>query len=51
MTEPEAMDAPTRDSSTSTDKIVVNWSNMSSPRDGNSPILMYNLYWDAASDG
>ena len=41
--------APTRDSSTTSTQLVVNWSQISSPNDGGSPIISYNLQYDAGS--
>jgi len=43
------MSAPTRDSSTTQDKIVINWLPLSSPQNGDSDVTSYNLQW--FSDG
>ena len=45
------MAAPTRDSSTTTSIIYVDWTNLTSPADGNSYVLGFNLYWDAGTQG
>jgi len=45
-TTPQPMLAPTRNSETSGDKIVVDWSVLVAPDNGDSSILSYNLVWD-----
>jgi len=39
------MSAPTRDPSSTQDKIVINWLPLSSPQNGDSEVTSYNLQW------
>lgn len=41
--------APTKDTATSSTQLVVDWSPISSPNDGGSSIISYNLQYDAGS--
>ena len=43
--------ASIKDSSTSSTQLVVNWSQISTPNDGGSSIISYNLQYDAGSGG
>lgn len=45
------MSTPTRVTTTSTSKIVVEWSSLSSPNNGGSDITSYFLEWDAGTNG
>lgn len=45
------MSAPTRNTATSTSKIVVDWSPLTSPNNGGSSITSYFLEWDAGTNG
>jgi len=46
------MNAPVRDSAvTTTAQIKVSWEALSAPENGMSPVLTYNLEWDAGTDG
>jgi hypothetical protein len=42
---------PTRDATTDSTQLVVNWSSLSSPEDGDSAVLSYSLEYDDASAG
>jgi hypothetical protein len=50
-TEPNAMAAPTRGSTTSTTIVEVDWAALISPANGDSSITSYNLKWDAGTSG
>lgn len=43
------MAAPTRGSGTSTTKLVIDWTALTYPSNGNSAILSYHLVWDAGT--
>ncbi len=45
-TEPLIMPAPTEGSATSRNVVELLWTQVTSPDDGGSPILSYNVYWD-----
>jgi len=45
------MYAPTRNSLTSTKKLVIEWISLSIQESGYSTVLSYNLVWDAGSNG
>lgn len=45
------MVAPTRDTTTTSKKIVVDWVALTSINNGGSDVTSYNLYWDAGSSG
>jgi hypothetical protein len=45
------MATPTRDSTTTIKKLVVDWIALAAPENGYSTILSYNLVWDAGTDG
>jgi hypothetical protein len=40
---------PTRDASSDGQEIVVNWLTLTTPANGDSAILSYNLVWNAGS--
>lgn len=44
------MIAPTRDASTTTSSIVINWAAQSTPDNGYLPIISYNLQWDRGTN-
>jgi len=50
-TVPSQMPAPTRDSATTVNMIVVDWTGLSSPDNGYAPIASYNLQWDSGTSG
>lgn len=50
-TEPSQMASPTRGSSTTASQIEVTWTALTSPSNGDSTILTYNLQWDAGTNG
>ncbi|CDW74138.1 pa14 multi-domain protein [Stylonychia lemnae] len=53
-TEPDQMLLPFRGSQTSTNQIQVSWSSLSARRlasSGGSPVISYNLQWDAGTNG
>lgn len=44
------MSVPVRNDFTDTTKIVVDWSSISSPEDGNSVVISYSLDFDQGSN-
>ena len=50
-TVPNKMAAPTRDPSTTTLKLVVDWVALVSPENGYTAITSYNLQWDRGTAG
>jgi hypothetical protein len=48
-TEPNQMNDPVRGSGTTTTKLVIQWTALVYPDNGNSDILSYNLVWDAGT--
>lgn len=44
--EPSAVPAPVRGSATGPTQLEVNWSSLTTPDDGNSPVLSYHLQYD-----
>jgi hypothetical protein len=48
-TVPHKMLTPTRDASSDGQEIVVNWLTLTTPANGDSAILSYNLVWNAGS--
>jgi len=48
---PNKMATPTRDSLTTTHKIIVNWIALDTPENGYSTIESYNLQWDRGTKG
>ena len=47
--EPLAVTAPTRGSSTGPAQLEVNWSSLTTPNDGGSPVLSYHLQYDSGT--
>jgi Fibronectin type III domain len=45
------MATPTKDSSSSSTQLVVDWTALTSPDNGDSTITSYNLKWDAGTSG
>lgn len=45
------MSSPIRDNSTDTEQIVINWSKVDAPKDGDSNILAFNVQWDYGTSG
>jgi hypothetical protein len=45
------MSTPSRNDLTNTVQIVVDWSAITAPNDGNSPVLSYSLEFDAGTSG
>lgn len=50
-TKPHLMAPVTRDSATTDIAIIVNWLALSSPENGDSDVIAYNLQWDRGSQG
>ena len=51
LTVPDQMSSPIRDALTTVSQIVVDWTPLSSPSNGNSPITSYLLEWDDGTSG
>ena len=45
------MTTPTRDATTTTAKLVVDWVALTSPDNGYTAIVSYNLQWDRGTSG
>jgi hypothetical protein len=45
------MATPTRDATTTIQKLVVDWIALAAPENGYSTVLSYNLVWDAGTNG
>lgn len=48
---PDTMATPTKGSTSNENQIEVDWSALSSPNNGDSSIISYNLQWDAGTSG